>query len=256
MNKLRIYTDFDLPTNHLPQENHFVPPKARDPEEITRRRTLAPGTLLTEYEKAGICIAITILKNVFEPEDMQFTADLIASGGLNTAWYNFAQNASVMRRRLKLPITTQASTPDELIKVIPSEVRFNNAIKLFEEGGSRVQVVNHASEKRLKKLTKEKKKLGQTLGNASLTLACYNVSEANYFDEAGSSQYSNFAVRNRCLELLERSRVLEKQIGSHPSLAHLADPDSDLAIFWRRSAPNGAYEAYEYAIEEPALSLV
>jgi hypothetical protein len=43
---------------------------------------------------------------------------------------------------------------------------------------------------------------------------------------------------------------MSERIGTHPSLAQLSDPDSDLSVFWRRQAPNGAYEALEWAHEE------
>ena len=49
--------------------------------------------------------------------------------------------------------------------------------------------------------------------------------------------------------MLEDSRTLYKQVGSNPTLAQLSDNDSPLSVYWRRNAPDTAYEALEQAIE-------
>ncbi|MNL62941.1 hypothetical protein D3C87_1870170 [compost metagenome] len=80
-----------------------------------------------------------------------------------------------------------------------------------------------------------------------MQLACIEVGTV-------ADSYSPFDVQNlareQSLQTLEQARVFGDHVGSHPSMAQLADPNSDLAVYWRRNAPNGAFEAYEEAIED------
>lgn len=98
------YRHFDLPTIHLdPHKAHHIPRRATNQSEVERRKTLPKGTLLAEEQTRGIAVAARLLWHLSEQEDIAFVRPIIAAAGINTAWYDFAAQSPVMRRRLLLP---------------------------------------------------------------------------------------------------------------------------------------------------------
>lgn len=243
-----IYKDFDLPTKHLPEAEHYVPPKARDEGEIERRRGLPTGSLMAEYQRQGLVIASTILEFLEEPRDIEFSARLLAVSGLNSAWYSFAQNSEVMRRRLKLPLLIRDHAEDR-----PNSAQVMEEAKMgFKEAYvAGHQVVRHLTERReVVYVENYRTRLGRHLGNASLKLGCAQMADLVVQASDSLTDHDVQAmVRQRSLYVLDDARVLKEEVGSHPSIAQLADPDSDLSVYWRRQAPNGALGAYEMATE-------
>lgn len=249
MSEKRRYTDFDLPTNHLPGNQHFIPPKARDSDEIARRRELRPGTLLAEYQVRGLGMAAIILENVQEVEDVKFASKVLAVSGINSAWYSFARGYEhqVMRRRLKLPVLATDNGEAELsvAEFLP------NSHEALQKAALEAHMLVGANQNLPAKIEQYKKQIGRSLGGVSLALACLASPEG--LQEATQSdgfEAQNFA-RRRGLWALHHSRTLATQLGSYPSIAGLADRDSDLSVYWRRNAPDGALEAYEQALESP-----
>lgn len=250
MNEKRIYRDFDLPTNHLPGNQHYIPRRARSQAEIERRRGLAPGTLLAEHQVRGLTIGSLILEHIHEPDDLRFTTKVLAVSGINTAWYGFARGSEdkVMRRRLKLPVLATGDAerrPDPMDLFPATKVGLRDA--MLE---AHMLVAAHQVEPG--KVWERKKDLGRMIGNSAIALAC--IASPTGFDNHGET-VSDFAaqnfVRQRGLWALHHGRTLAGELGSYPSVAQLADPDSDLGVYWRRHAPNGALEAYDQALASP-----
>jgi hypothetical protein len=98
-----------------------------------------------------------------------------------------------------------------------------------------------------------KRGLARTVGHASLTLSCVSLGDLIGYE---SSYLTDFDLqdlaRQRGLRVLEQSRIMQQVLGTPPSMAQLADPDSDVSVHWRRNAPNGALAAYELAVEAVA----
>jgi hypothetical protein len=242
----RVYRDFDLPTKHLTGEDHFLPPRARDEAEIERRRALPPGTVLLEHQHAGIKVAESILGQLVEPNDIAFSAEVLAASGLNTAWYLSGRRAPVQRRRLKLEVLAtedpeQRPTTYMLIQNAQSDFRLANvhSQKLME---LHLNAVPAAEQQR--------KVLGRTIGHGALTLSCASLGDQIGYDELQLTDFElQDLARRRGLNALEQARALADQIGTPPSLAQLGNVDSDLSVYWRRQAPNGALAAYEQAVE-------
>ncbi len=246
MEKERIYKDFDLPTKHLGSEIHFKPPKARDDEEIERRRQLPQGVLLAEHQERGLAVASTILKVVNDSDSVEFSSRVLAASGINSAWYGFARGAEyeVMRRRLKLPYLAvdgpdYRQTSDEIL--YDAAYRFGEARSYAEE--LRGALLTHST-----KVEQLKRTVGRTVGKAALTLACVPAGDKLIAHPLSRIDTQN-VVRQHCLRSLNDSRTLEETIGLPPSMAQLADPDSHLSVYWRREAPTGAVRAYETATE-------
>ncbi|MEO8785304.1 MAG: hypothetical protein ABI221_03310, partial [Candidatus Saccharimonadales bacterium] len=253
-----IPIDFDLPERNLSDGHDYVPPKARRSPEIARRQARPAGSLLAEQQFTGLRMASEIVRQPQDVESWRFSAQILAASGLNTAWYSFARQAPVMRRRLKLPVIASA---DELIEVgegsevIVAEPRpssadmlqtVNDELMITSDFAERLAA---ATERQAPKLDKYNIWLGRQIGNTSLRLACVEMAD-RYNDPAcyGPGEVQ-LAVRDQALQTLQQSRQLADTIGSHPSMAQLAVPDSDLAVFWRRSAPNGAFDAYSAAAD-------
>ncbi len=240
------FKDFDLPTKHLEPGNHFVPPKARDEQEIARRHSLPHGTILAEHQAQGLGMASTILKLIERPEDIAFSSRVLAASGLNTAWYAFARGAEaeVMRRRLKLPYLA-ASTPG--LRKTSADLVYESA-HMFGEAMVYAGTVVNAMQEHHPRLGEYKRAVGRISGRAALTLACVELGDQLRVQDISGSDIQTL-VRQRGLRALQDSRTLDEQIGVPPSLAQLADPDSHLSVFWRRESPNGALKAYETAAE-------
>lgn len=231
------YRDFDLPKEHLLDDRHYVPPKTHDHTEIARRKELTPGTLLAETQQRGLAVARHILEYVSDEEGLLFAADMICIAGLNTAWYSYAQNSDVMRRRLKLPIMAHprsrnvATIAEDSVEALGKQVR-------------RAGQLVTATEYRLRSESDLQRRLGVGVGNVSLRLAMIEPASRAVFNEVGDSdEFAQDIVRRRCLQMLDRARVMHRDTGSHPSIAQLSDPYSHLAVYWHRNAPGCAQSA-------------
>jgi len=242
MNK-EPYTDFDLPTKFLPNQ-HYIPPRTRDSAEAERRHELPTGTLRLEQQQKGLVIANAVLGLVEQPEDISFITDILSISTIDSAWYGFGQHAPVMRRRLKLP--TLAIEGSDWRQNGPGQ--FEHARQGLFHAVSLAEVVTatHTNRQPTRKVAE---KLGRHLGNVSLDLACIDIANLSSSLDAFDVQAQ---ARERSLDLIARSSFMAGRIGTNLSLAQLANPDSDLSVYYRRNAPDGAYTALEQAYEEAA----
>lgn len=246
MSKQRGPRDFDLTNKHLNGERNYVPPKARDETEIERRRSLPRGTLITEFQQRGLQIAHAVLAQVHQPEDLRFASRFLAASSINAAWYTFAEEAPVMRRRLKLPVLT-AEIPEER----PSSYMIHlNALDVLARATEQARGVIANVGLDHDQAEYRRRQFGRTVGHGALTIASISLGDTFAYDRIDTKDADvQLAVRDAGLRTLQDARFLQADIGTAPSLAQLADPDSDLSVFWRRNAPNGALEAYHAAIE-------
>lgn len=246
---MRTYRDFDLPKIHLAEEGHFVPPKARDEAEIERRRAQRPGRLVLQQQQRGTEMARDILGRLSHPDDINFGADVLAVCGLNTAWYLMGKGADVQRRRLKLEVLATEDPeqrPSSLMLLTEARGDFNRATQVGQE----LLDTSHLHEA---VVAKNKRSLGRMIGHGSLTLACVAIGDRVGYESSMMSDFDVQALaRERGLQLVENARAMQVDLRTAPSLAGLANPDSDIAVFWRREAPNEALEAWEYAFDQAA----
>jgi hypothetical protein len=234
------YRNFDLPKQHL-DDRHYIPERARTKSEIDRRRSMPAGTILAEHQRDGLVVANEIMRNVEQPEDITFATNMIAMSGLNASWYSYAADSPVMRRRLNLPILSDEETgwyETSIGLLVKTQHALVGAVAVADS------LVKATRERR--PTARYQQQLGRRLGNVSLGLACVELS--NSADAYSAFDMQHFA-REQSLRTLEQARTFSDRIGSHPSIAQLADPNSDLAIYLRRHAPNGVFESYEEAIE-------
>lgn len=234
------YRNFDLPKQHL-DDRHYVPERARTASEIERRRSVPSGTILAEHQRDGLLIASQMLQAIEEPEDLAFATDLIAMSGLNTSWYSYAAHSPVMRRRLNLPVLA-----DEETDWYETSIGLRAKTQESLVGAVAIAEALATATQERRPTDRHRQQLGRRLGNVSLGLACIELS--NSADAYSAFDMQHFA-REQSLRTLEKARTFGDQIGSHPSIAQLADPNSDMVLHLRRHAPNGAFEAYEEAIE-------
>lgn len=233
------YRNFDLPKQHL-DERHYVPARARSNSEIERRRSLPSGTTLLEQQRDGLVIASHMLDSVEQSEDVAFTSHLIAMSGLNAGWYSYAANSPVMRRLLSLPRLADEDTGWR-------ETRsglLTKAQRGLADAASLASVLVGATVER-RATERHKRQLGRQMGNVALHVACVEL--GNIAQSYGAFDIQDMA-REQSLYALEEARVFGDKIGSHPSIAQLADPNSDLAVYVRRHAPNETLEAYEASL--------
>ncbi len=239
----KAFKHFDLPTQHLPAEGaHFVPPRARSRAEIARRRGRPAGTLVAEHQLHGLQIAANVLERVGQQDDRDliFATRVIAVAGLNSAWYTFP-SGDVMRRRLALPnmIGIDGEEPPSFAD------HYAMAKQGFREATIAAEGLVFAAGERSRQAAAQRMALGRQLGENSLVLACSELAPFLPFDNGERAVQAQ--ARQLSLQTLEGARNMTEEIGTAPSLAGFADPDSDLSVFFRRNAPDGAYEALEAA---------
>lgn len=234
------YSHFDLPTQHLGME-HYIPPRTRDEDEAERRRYLPRGTVLAEQQRNGLYVAQAIMNQELDEPDELFASRVLAASGLNSSWYSYARNARVMRRRLFLPkLIDEEAAWRETHDGLRAKVRdgLAEAVKWGE-------VLAWATAESTVR-THLPVVAGRAMGNASLQLSCMTIGDV----PRGVGTFDVQAVaREQGLASLEFARRAEAEMGVAPSIAQLADKDSPLSVYWRRNAPNGAYEALEQATQ-------
>lgn len=247
----RPYTDFDLPSKHLTGEKHFIPPKARDRAEVDRRKAQPAGTLLAEYQHAGLAISTIILGILDDTPDIDSAARIIVPAGLNSSWYSHARHAAVMRRRLKL---AQLATSDPEQR--PSSYMLHHeATDLFGAATNFGQLLVTATRRRLDTAPDLQKQLSRTLGHASLVLDSVVIGDQIGYGDIQVTDFELQAMaRNRALHALEQARTLQQATGEPPSIAGLADYDSGISVYLRRNATDNVVEAYEQAYEVAAIA--
>lgn len=248
----RLFKDSDLMVDFmLTGQPDFVPPKALDAEEILRRQELVPGQLVAEQQLEGLAGAARLLEAVEEPVDVGHVAAHLAVAGLGTAWYNFGRDPvrrhgdDVNRRRLKLPMLATGD-PDRTPTLDGLQ---QEAASGLRNGVALASLALNALKFAPKKVELAQKHLGRSVGNTSLALACLAIPETSALrtSMATDSQAQRFA-RRRAQWAMRTARDWARSTGMNPSLAQLTDPDSPLAVAYRRTAPTAqAREAYELA---------
>jgi hypothetical protein len=233
--------DFDLSTSRIPG-SFYVPPKARDPIEIARRHTLAPGELVLEQQQRGVRIARLVLESLTDKQSVDFALPLLGVGSLNTAWHTHAQpertqETGVRRRRLKYPWLPDWSDRDHLLLGV------KHSLTTAETLAARVTLAHSLD---LPKLPRLQRDFATSIGEGALAGAC--IVALGDGPIPGSPLRAQLFAREAGILLAESRLAVAEQVGSAPTLAQLADADSDLAVFWRRNAPDQAFAAYSQAL--------
>lgn len=240
------YTQFDLPTRHITGNDHYIPPRARDSAEADRRHELPTGTVLLEQQHRGLLVARTVLEAVHDANDVAYTAKFLAVCGLNSAWYQFARGSQFMRRHVALPYLAR---PADQERPSSDDILASSRIKLArvaETAGTLAAM--HA-----KRQSGERDKadtLGRSMAHAALEAACAPIADTISSRGAFAVQAT---VRTHALGVLDTARNLSLELGTPPSFAQLADPDSDLSVHIRREAPTDVYYAFEEALDAHAM---
>lgn len=236
------YKHFDLPTQHLAGEQHYVPSRARNAEEIERRRMRPRGALVAEQQWRGLEIAGYMLAAQEDTKTAAFIGRLLAASALNSAWYGFAARSDVMRRRLHLPLVPVATLEDHTASASSLE----QATQHTKDAATASKGLVRAIEAQTPYRHQGKEHVGRTVGNAALSIACLPLGDYPVFETSFVAQQ---AARQYSLEALQDARALQHDLGTSPSLAQLADPDSDLSLYIRREAPDAIYAAFEEATD-------
>lgn len=243
-----MFVQFELPVAHLGEAGHYVPPMAREADEITRRQLARPGLLIAEQQELGTHIAAAAVDLLPDAEatDVRFTADILAVSGINTAWHLYAerQGMQVMRRNIQLPFMV-GPRPD--MRPTSADV-LRGATVGIHAAAHEAHAVTVATRYGSPRVHDFRRRMGRTLGESSLLLATVDLGDKLAGSPRIRDSYVQRIVRARGTKTLEAARQKYKEVGSHPTMAGLADPLSDLRVFIARNAPTGALEIFNEAI--------
>lgn len=232
------YSNFDLPRQHLSQEGHYVPPKARDPEEIARRRTLPAGTVLAEQQAKGVEIAHTLLGRTEVGSDMKFVTHMVGMLTINASWYLFGRGApDVMRRRLILPHIARYEDDSRLSA---AELRENALEGLGLATDMAADFAGRYAERKLS--VHWARGFARHLGNVALDLAVLGDGNTTISGNAFAVQEH---VRSQALDLLEYARQSGIDTGTHPSVAQLPDRYSQASLNIHKNGPDNVVQTYD-----------
>lgn len=243
------YKDFDLTRELINTDKHFVPPKARRPEEIERRKAEAKivnGTFLSrEYQRAGSRVGGYVFLRVKDKADQLFAGKILGICGFVSGVYEAhdpgLKGPQVMSRRGQLafygedPELMQRPTTDDF------EVDAFTAYEGILHAAGKIATANANN---LPSLARTQLEQGRLM--ASMALGVANISLDTIPESASPFRVSDI-IRNHGLQTVRRAHELTEHIGTPPSLAQLADPYSDLSVYLNREAPDGFLEAYEEA---------
>jgi hypothetical protein len=238
---------FDLPVANLNQYvGHYVPPPARDETEIARRKDNPKGSLILEMQSDGVEILSKTFEIIGDDKDANdYFAREIGGVCLNTAWYSYANLPlntsrakldSVGRRRLEFPklarfddegniyYETEVNNSDELEDSFMLATGLATKLEKAHKSG------NH------NKAYVLRKQFGHKIGNTGLRLAATHLITSH-----GKPYDIQTRVRDAGLTAIHDSRKLHE--GTYPTVAQLADNDSQLLVYLRRSSPTPMRDA-------------
>ncbi len=232
----------DLSILHLDNSEGLdpIPLKATDPQEAARRRAWPKGTLVLDQQRQGMMIASEIANFPFEdPQAQSFALGKLAIALINTSWYSSGQNAEdVMRRVIDLP---------ELADDVWSwrETRAGMLQKIQENMGSATRlseslVIRHIKGQSVETLSR---RFARKAGSAAVRMACLGLTPAPAGMSAHQAQHS---ARIIALDLIDQARYAHDSLGTHPSIAQLADDPREQ---WLRGAPTETRNAFDQAFE-------
>lgn len=251
--------NFDLPAQHINETDgsNYVPPRARDVEEITRRQALRPGSLIREFQASGAKVAQSIYGYpITEREDAIYIRQRLAVPLFNSAWYTFANAGATpdffMRRVLKLPVLAEDETDIEdswraSKEFLEGKVRDGLAHTATLASRLSIQYQRGHEKSRLK----TEADLGRSMGNTALLLI--NLQNADTPLGMSESKIQDL-VMSYASDLLEDARTSHGATGYHASIAQLADPESPLSRDWRDNAPREAYHVFVQAQDDFGLT--
>jgi hypothetical protein len=236
------FRDYDSPNRRQYGGEHYIVPPTRDPVEAIRRIDRPRGVLRFEYQQRGLRIGATVLRGLHEPEDVEFARPVLAASLQKAGDYTSNMGRiDVQRSRWKLPDLTEASP----LAGLPLHVMLRETAAQLEEAAMASDKLINGLSRHDTRIKRTGLQVGGRIGHASLTLSAAHLAGIGYLLSDFDIQWQ---ARIEGLKTAEKVGALAETIGTIPSIAQLADPDSPLSVYWRREAPNGAYEALEMAV--------
>jgi hypothetical protein len=234
------FKNFNNPKQHLGGVGHYVAPKARSEAEKARRHAELPrgaGALTAEHEQHGLEFSKVFFEKVKEAPAVHYVTGVLAVSAFNSSWYGYARYAKERMSRIqKLTEVVNEETDERLTR---AELREQITYGFDVATGLHLPVVADRRAGRQNK--RNTVTYSRFVGDLALKLSAmhHNVTEA-----AGNAYEVSVQVRDAALLTVEEARSMGSVIGSHPTLAQWANPDSPLAVDVRVNGPDEAVEAY------------
>lgn len=238
--------DLDLETNAV-----TAPPyrqaRARG-IEADIRADKPKGWGIARGQRNGLLMGSFVLNGLEDPRSIAYARNVLGICMIGSAWHTFAEDAPVMRRRLKLPrldlmrANRTAPTPDTTM-LTGKAATFIQTEVLPHADQMMVAIDFHATEPH----DNRHQLLGRRLGHGGLLLASADV---------GNIVADNPWLTDSDIQTMNRARGLEmvhavSTTGPEATtLAGFADPDSGIARYVRDTAPDEVYFIYDNALQQ------
>lgn len=239
----RFPKQFSLLTVRVPGIKDFVPQPAHDEKTAEERRNNPSGTLLLERQYIGAVIA----KNFFEKlldkpaDEVRFGTRMIAAAALGSARYSFEDNGLISFRRVRLPMLFDIEKGRRLTE--PERIaRTEVALERMVSGSEHLYYDMKSNEPR--KVADTLGAFGREAGEAALWVALQSVPEVAQSSSILQVQRSVLRV---AMGAFDTSMKLASELGTNPSLAMLAERDTDWTKHLSLSLHHGAFAAFAEA---------
>lgn len=238
MNK-QPFTHFDLPRQHLGDQGHYIPARAREEHEATWRRRVPRGTVLLKQQERGLRVLNYLIRNT-EEESFTYSADIASQALLNGSWYLYGRNAPGMRRRLYMLDAFNRDTGQrESIADLKTKAVTNlGALVCMAEDLVLRSEASRPSQRAVFTL-------GRLAGSTALQFAVLKDNAV----PGGNAYDAQEQIREISLEALSAARTSIDRTGAYISPAQLADTDSPWSVNFRTEAPDQAHNRFKEAHE-------
>lgn len=238
--------DLDLQTNVVTAPA-YVPPRGRGIEGDIRAGK-PHGWVVARGQRNGLLVGNFMFDGLEDPRSIAYVRNVLGMCMMGSAWHTFAEDASVMRRRLKLPrldlmrANRIAPAPDTAM-LTGQAATFIQREVLPHADQMMVAIDFHSTEPH----DNRHQLLGRRLGHGGLLLASADV---------GNIVVDNPWLTDSDVQTMNRTRGLElvhsvsTTCPEATTLAGLADPDSGIARHVRDTAPDDVYFVYDNALQQ------
>lgn len=243
---LRLSKQFTLPTIYVPGQKEYVPQPAHTEAMAEERQSNPGGTLVLEGQYIGAVIAKNFYDRLAgkEQKDVQFGVAMIAAAALGSARLSFEPTQEIAFRRLRLPMLINLETATPLSND-ERAARTEEALEQMVSGSEHLYYAMKARDHR--KVAEGLNSFAKDAGEAAVWVTVQQQPGIMISSSPARIQRNVLKAANG---LLYSGIQLARELGTNPSLAMLADDNTDWTRHLHSSTHDEALKAFTEAQQD------